>query len=117
MSTQSSAVAQQGVTEQDGLPEHERRWAIVSVAIGVGMASLDTAIANTALPAMAMQLNSTPADSVWIVNIYQLAMVATLLPSLHWVRYLVIVALRFLVCSCLQPLRWLVLMRGRCRHW
>ncbi len=80
MSTQSSAAAQQGVTEQDGLPEHERRWAIVSVAIGVGMASLDTAIANTALPAMAMQLNATPADSVWIVNIYQLAMVATLLP-------------------------------------
>jgi DHA2 family multidrug resistance protein-like MFS transporter len=44
------------------------------------MSSLDTAIANTALPAMAAQLHATPADSVWIVNAYQLAMVATLLP-------------------------------------
>jgi len=66
--------------EQDGLPPAERRRAMLSVAIGVAMASLDTAIANTALPAMAAQLHATPADSVWIVNIYQLAMVATLLP-------------------------------------
>jgi DHA2 family multidrug resistance protein-like MFS transporter len=44
------------------------------------MASLDTAIANTALPAIAAQLHATPAASVWIVNVYQLAMVATLLP-------------------------------------
>ena len=64
----------------DGLPPHERAWAMLSVSIGVGMASLDTAIANTALPAMADQLHATPAASVWIVNIYHLAMVATLLP-------------------------------------
>ena len=69
MSRQSDATVNHQVLEQDGLPEHERRWAIVSVAIGVGMASLDTAIANTALPAMAMQLNATPADSVWIVTV------------------------------------------------
>lgn len=53
---------------------------MISVAIGVGMASLDTAIANTALPGIAAQLQATPAASVWIVNAYQLAMVATLLP-------------------------------------
>jgi DHA2 family multidrug resistance protein-like MFS transporter len=53
---------------------------MASIGIGVGMASLDTAIANTALPAMAAQLHASPAASVWIVNIYQLAMVATLLP-------------------------------------
>jgi DHA2 family multidrug resistance protein-like MFS transporter len=52
----------------------------VALALGVGMSALDTAIANTALPAMAQQLRATPADSVWIVNAYQLAMVATLLP-------------------------------------
>jgi DHA2 family multidrug resistance protein-like MFS transporter len=66
--------------ERDGLPTRERNWAILSIALGVAMSSLDTAIANTALPAMAAQLHATPADSVWIVNIYQLAMVATLLP-------------------------------------
>jgi DHA2 family multidrug resistance protein-like MFS transporter len=65
---------------RDGLPPEARRLAMLSVAIGVGMASLDTAIANTALPAIAEQLHTTPAASVWIVNVYQLAMVATLLP-------------------------------------
>jgi DHA2 family multidrug resistance protein-like MFS transporter len=64
----------------DGLPPRERNLAMLSLAIGVGMASLDTAIANTALPAIAAQLNTTPAASVWIINVYQLAMVATLLP-------------------------------------
>jgi DHA2 family multidrug resistance protein-like MFS transporter len=44
------------------------------------MASLDTAIANTALPELARQLHAGAAASVWIVNIYQLAMVAALLP-------------------------------------
>lgn len=64
----------------DGLPPRERAWAMLSIGIGVGMSSLDTAIANTALPAIAQQLHATPAASVWIVNVYQLAMVATLLP-------------------------------------
>ncbi|MEG1329232.1 MAG: MFS transporter, partial [Janthinobacterium sp.] len=65
---------------EDGLPPGARVWAMLALAIGVGMASLDTAIANTALPAIASELHTTPAASVWIVNVYQLAMVATLLP-------------------------------------
>jgi len=72
--------ATQAIQTRDGLPPNERIWAIVTLSLGVGMSSLDTAIANTALPAMAAQLHATPADSVWIVNAYQLAMVATLLP-------------------------------------
>ncbi len=78
----SATVAAQPVqaTRDDGLAPRARRWAVLSMAIAVGMASLDTAIANTALPAIAAHLRATPADSVWIVNIYQLAMVATLLP-------------------------------------
>jgi DHA2 family multidrug resistance protein-like MFS transporter len=64
----------------DGLHGSQLVWAIIVLSLGVGMSSLDTAIANTALPAMAQQLHATPADSVWIVNAYQLAMVATLLP-------------------------------------
>ncbi|MFL6674110.1 MAG: MFS transporter [Massilia sp.] len=66
--------------EQDGLAPGPRLWAMFALALGVGMSSLDTAIANTALPAIAAQLHATPAASVWIVNVYQLAMVATLLP-------------------------------------
>ena len=59
-------------------------WAMLSVSIGIGMASLDTAIANTALPAMADQLHATPAASAWIVKINHLAMLATLLPFAAW---------------------------------
>lgn len=62
------------------LPETHRGLAMTAVMLAVSLASLDTAIANTALPQMALDLNTTPAASVWIVNAYQLAMVATLLP-------------------------------------
>jgi len=67
-------------TPADGLPPARRRWAMAALMTGVSMASLDTAIANTALPELARQLHASAAGSVWIVNIYQLAMVATLLP-------------------------------------
>ena len=49
---------------EDGLPPGARLWAMLALAIGVGMASLDTAIANTALPAIASELHTTPAASV-----------------------------------------------------
>jgi DHA2 family multidrug resistance protein-like MFS transporter len=54
--------------------------AIAAVLIAVALASLDTAIANTALPTIAVELHVTPSASVWIINAYQLAMVAALLP-------------------------------------
>jgi DHA2 family multidrug resistance protein-like MFS transporter len=44
------------------------------------MSSLDTAIANVALPAISTDLHVTPAEVVWVVNVYQIALVATLLP-------------------------------------
>ncbi|TNC10111.1 MFS transporter [Methylobacterium terricola] len=53
---------------------------MVAVLAGVALATLDTAIANTALPTIAADLGVDPAESVWIVNAYQLAVVATLLP-------------------------------------
>jgi DHA2 family multidrug resistance protein-like MFS transporter len=56
------------------------RLAMVAVMLAVALATLDTAIANTALPAIAADLHVTPAGSVWVVNAYQLAMVATILP-------------------------------------
>ena len=54
--------------------------ALVAILLAVSLASLDTAIANTALPAIAADLRSTPAASIWIINAYQMAIVATLLP-------------------------------------
>lgn len=57
----------------------ERRG-MAAILVAVSLATLDTAIANTALPNIAASLHATPAASVWVINAYQLAMVATLLP-------------------------------------
>src|SRR5579871_5271097 len=64
----------------DGLPWEKRRWAIAAIFTALAMASLDTAIANIALPAISADLHVSPADVVWVVNVYQIALVATLLP-------------------------------------
>jgi DHA2 family multidrug resistance protein-like MFS transporter len=64
----------------DGLPPERRRWAVAAIFTALAMASLDTAIANIALPAIAANLHVSPADVVWVVNVYQIALVATLLP-------------------------------------
>ena len=48
--------------------------------MAVCLGSLDQSIANTALPAIAEGLNHTPAESVWMLHAYQLAVVATVLP-------------------------------------
>lgn len=65
---------------QDGVPPEQRKWAVATIVLAIGMASLDTSIANTALPTIAIDVQASPAASVWVVNAYQLALVATLLP-------------------------------------
>lgn len=64
----------------DGLPDDRRFWAAAAVFTTLALAALDTAIANIALPAIAADLRVSPADAIWVVNVYQIAMVATLLP-------------------------------------
>src|ERR1700751_5965103 len=64
----------------DGLPWKRRRWAVAAIFTALTMASLDTAIANIALPAISAELHVSPAEAVWVVNVYQIALVATLLP-------------------------------------
>ena len=66
--------------EQDGLPVPRRYWAALAVALAVIMAVLDGAIANVALPSIAVDLHASPASSIWIVNAYQLAITVSLLP-------------------------------------
>src|SRR5438034_9473933 len=73
-------VTTSGSAAGDGLPAERRRWAIAAIFIAVAMATLDTAIANIALPAIAADLHVSPAEVVWVVNVYQIALVATLLP-------------------------------------
>jgi MFS transporter, DHA2 family, multidrug resistance protein len=66
--------------EADGLPPRERRAAMLTVGIAIAISVLSTAIANIALPAMAHELHASPAESIWVVNAYQLAVTVTLLP-------------------------------------
>jgi MFS transporter, DHA2 family, multidrug resistance protein len=67
-------------TDTDGLPQPQRYWAIAVVALGITMAVLDSAIANVALPTIAKDLNAAPADSIWVVNAYQLVITILMLP-------------------------------------
>lgn len=67
-------------TESDGLPAPRRYWAIATIALGLILAVMDSAIANVALPTIAIDLNAEPAHSIWVVNGYQLAITVALLP-------------------------------------
>src|SRR5215475_1921826 len=64
----------------DGLPQPQRWHAMLTVAIAIAMSVLVTSIANIALPTIAHDMHTTPADSIWVVNAYQLAVTVTLLP-------------------------------------
>ncbi|MGA3002820.1 MAG: MFS transporter [Acetobacteraceae bacterium] len=64
----------------DGLPIPQRYWGILTIALGLTMAVLDGAIANVALPTIASDLNTSAANSIWVVNAYQLAVTISLLP-------------------------------------
>lgn len=104
-----------------GVPEGERWGAVLALQLGVAVASLDTAIANTALPTMAQDLNTTEALSVWIVSAYQLAVAAALLPLAllgeiwgHrrvFMAGLVLFTLASLACGLSPSLGWLVAAR------
>lgn len=69
-----------GQPVQDGLPVPRRYWSMVSIWLAVTMAVLDGAIANVALPVIARELGASPADSVWVINAYQLVITVLLLP-------------------------------------
>ena len=68
-----------GDTEWNGLPMPRRLGAIVAVAFGVSLSVIDSVIANVALPTLASEFGTSSANSVWIVNAYQLALITTLL--------------------------------------
>lgn len=75
-----SAVTDSHHDRSDGLPPGQRAWAITTIAISISMAVLDTAIANVALPTIARDVHASAADSIWVVNAYQLAVTVSLLP-------------------------------------
>jgi MFS transporter, DHA2 family, multidrug resistance protein len=64
----------------DGLPPRERVLAMAAIGLAMTMAVLDGAIVNVALPVMAKDLAVKPADAIFVVNAYQVAVTASLLP-------------------------------------
>jgi len=65
---------------EDGLPTPQRWQAAIAIWLAIAMTVLDSAIANVALPTIAHDFGAAPAESIWIVNAYQLAIVIALLP-------------------------------------
>lgn len=79
MSSGSLAEAASGAAES-GLPPPRRYVAVAAVLAAIVLVVLDSAIANVALPSIAAAFQVTPAESVWVVTSYQLAVVVALLP-------------------------------------
>jgi MFS transporter, DHA2 family, multidrug resistance protein len=65
----------------DGLPAPRRHFAVIVLLMSLVLVVLDSAIANIALPSIATSLHASPADTVWVVSGYQLAVLIALLPS------------------------------------
>jgi DHA2 family multidrug resistance protein-like MFS transporter len=65
---------------EDGLPVPQRYWAMLTLLTGLALSCLDTAIVNVALPTIARDLHASPANSIWVINAYQLAVMISLLP-------------------------------------
>jgi len=67
-------------TAEDGVPFPQRYWAILTLIVGMVVSVLDSSLANIALPTIARDIGATPAQSIWVINAYQLAVVISLLP-------------------------------------
>lgn len=66
--------------EADGLPAPERYWAMAAIILGIALSVLDSTIVNLALPDITRHFGASPSAAVWVVNAYQLATLALLLP-------------------------------------
>jgi DHA2 family multidrug resistance protein-like MFS transporter len=67
-------------TAADGLPVPARYWAMAAILTGIALSVLDSTIVNLALPDITRHFGASPAAAVWVVNAYQLAILALLLP-------------------------------------
>src|SRR5690242_4330689 len=65
---------------RDGLPNPQRLLAFLASAMALTMSVLDSSIVNVALPTISKELHIAPADAIWVINAYQLAVTVSLLP-------------------------------------
>lgn len=59
----------------------QRRLVMLCAVLGIVLAGLDGAIANIALPTIAHDLHCSETLTVWVVNVYHLAVAVSLLPA------------------------------------
>src|SRR4051812_36401217 len=64
----------------DGLPVPRRYWSIAAIILAITMSVLDAGIANVALPLIARDFGVTNAASIWVINAYQITILAAMLP-------------------------------------
>lgn len=64
----------------DGLHGRHLYYAVTAIFSGLFLSVIDGTICNVALPSIAKELSVSSADSVWIVNAFQLVIVMALLP-------------------------------------
>ncbi|MFT0212175.1 MFS transporter [Pseudomonas sp. F1_0610] len=67
------------MVEHQGLPIPQRYGAITAIALGIMLSVLDGAIVNVALPSIAKDFHVSEAESIWVINAFQLAIVISLL--------------------------------------
>ncbi len=68
-----------GNLEWDGLHRPKIYYAVASVCCGIFLSVVDGNICNVALPTISQELGVSSADSIWVVNAFQLVIMMTLL--------------------------------------
>lgn len=110
---------------KDASPSKTQRLdlsALSAVLLGVVIVTLDISLTSTAIPAIARGIGASAASTIWIINIYYLAVVAALLPlaalgEIHGHRNvflggLCVFAVGSLFCGLADSLSVLMLGRG-----
>lgn len=70
----------QDKTLYDGLPMPRRVYSVIAITLGLFSSMMNSTIANVALPTIGANLCISSADSIWIINVYQIATLVFLLP-------------------------------------
>jgi DHA2 family multidrug resistance protein-like MFS transporter len=117
----SMASAEISTISHDGLPPGQRAVAMLAVGIAVSISVLVGSIANIALPTIARDMGVTPAESIWVVNAYQLAVTVCLMPCASlgdvyghrrvYIWGLVFYTLGSLICSVAPTMQLLIAAR------
>ncbi|MBX9885002.1 MAG: MFS transporter [Novosphingobium sp.] len=95
-----------GAPAADGLPAPRRWLAAGALWLAMAVTVLDSAIANVALPTIAPDLAASAPASLWVIHIYQLAVVCSILTfaaigDIHGYRRVYLAGLMvFTVASC-----------------